>query len=151
MNAAMVAVPTFTTAEVLIPASKVGIASGSSISRMMVDGRSPRDFAASIIPRGIWASPTWVLRTIGSSAYSVSAMNAGTTPMRPVIGIRNASRASDGIVWMTPVTPKTSGAVGRRRAASRPNGMPIAQLAASAANTSPTCSSVSRPKVGRKQ
>ena len=66
----------------------------------------PSDSAASIIPREICVSPTCVLRTIGSSAYSVSAMNAGTTPMRPVSGIRTASRASDGIVWMTPVAPR---------------------------------------------
>ena len=51
---------------------------------------------------------------------------------------------------MTPVTPKTSGAIGRRRAASRPNGMPSAQLAASAANTGPTCSSASRPRSAQK-
>ena len=66
----------------------------------------PSDSAASFMPREICASAACVLRTIGSSAYSASAMNAGTMPMRPVSGISTASSASEGMVCTTPVAPR---------------------------------------------
>ena len=68
MNAAMVAVPTLITAEVLIPAMIVGAANGNSILCRMVPARMPSDSAASFIPREICVSAACVLRTIGSSA-----------------------------------------------------------------------------------
>src|SRR5436309_9168287 len=106
MNAAIVAVPTLMTAEVLIPARIVVAPSGNSILLRIVPAVIPSERAASFIPRGICASAAYVLRTIGSNAYSASAMNAGTVPMRPVSGIRNASNASEGIVWTMPVVPR---------------------------------------------
>ena len=68
MNAAMVAVPTLITAEVLIPASIVGAASGSSIFERIVPARMPSDCAACLMPTVICVSAVCVLRTIGSSA-----------------------------------------------------------------------------------
>jgi len=150
MNAAMVAVPTLITAEVLIPARIVGAASGSSILVRIVPARMPSDCAACLMPTVICVSAVCVLRTMGSSAYSARAMNAGTAPMRPVRGISTARRASDGIVCATPVAPRISPSVAGRLAARMPSGMPMTMLAASDMNTSPRCSSVRRAKSGPK-
>ena len=105
--------------------------------RRIVPGRRPSDSAASRMPFEIWRKAACVLRTIGNSAYSASAMNAGTVPMRPVSGIRNARRASAGMVWMTPVAPMTAAPTDGSFAATMPSGMPTAMLAASDKNTRP--------------
>ena len=67
MKAAMVAVPTPITAEVLIPATIEGAASGSSIKRKRAKEGRPRARADSWREDGIEVSPLWVLRTIGRS------------------------------------------------------------------------------------
>jgi hypothetical protein len=68
MNAAIVAVPTLITADVLMPAMIVSAASGSSILARIVRSSSPSERAASFMPREICVSAVCVLRTIGSNA-----------------------------------------------------------------------------------
>ena len=149
MNAAIVAVPTLITAEVLMPASIVGARERQLDVTQDRPAFRPSDCAACLTPRLIWVQRrVCVFRTIGSSAYSASAMNAGIAPMRPVIGISKASSASAGIVCTTPVMPRIRPSLAGRRAARIPSGMPSAMLAASEANTSSKCSSVSRAKSG---
>jgi len=87
-----------------------------------------------------------VFRTIGNSAYRNSAINAGRTPMRPVIAIRKASSASEGIVCTTLTAPRASCPTRGTFAASTPSGTPTATDAASDANVSTRCSRVSFQK-----
>ena len=66
MKAAMVAVPTLITAEILIPASTDGSASGNSIKRITAPGRNPSARPACRILGAMPANPLSVLRTMGS-------------------------------------------------------------------------------------
>ena len=115
MNAAMVAVPTQMTMAVRTPATMVGKASGSSMRSNWSRRCNPSASDASFKPAGTSARPVQVLRTIGSSAYSVSATSAGPVPMTPISEISTASIASDGIVCNTLVAPSTHGAPGAAR------------------------------------
>lgn len=119
----MVAVPTLMTAAVLTPARMTGSASGRSTTRVRWDGVKPSARAASRRPAGTCSSPTMVLRTIGSSAYTANVISAGTTPIDPTTGISIASSASDGIVCSTPTMARIGCLIGRRAAMS-PSGTP---------------------------
>jgi hypothetical protein len=68
MNAAIVAVPTLTTAAVFTPAMITGAASGRSMAVRRWRGVRPMARAAPRSPGATPANPTQVLRTIGSSA-----------------------------------------------------------------------------------
>ena len=92
----------------------------------------PMPVAASTPAGGTCASPATVLRTTGSSEYSVSAITAGAMPMppmprRPAPGcapanasgaISSPNSAIDGRVWMT-LSTANSGARGRCAAKQR--------------------------------
>ena len=75
-------------------------------------------------------------------------MSAGHTPMVPVSGIKNASSASEGTVWMRPVARSTGCSSRRCLAATMPSGTPTRIAAASEANTSARCCASRRPKSG---
>ncbi|MCY1215635.1 hypothetical protein D9M72_274860 [compost metagenome] len=68
----------------------------------------PSAVPASRSPFGTSASPVTVLRMIGSSEYSVSAMSAGRAPMAPSSEISTASSASEGTVCITLAKPSTT-------------------------------------------
>jgi hypothetical protein len=92
-----VAVPTFITAALLIPASTRGLARGNSTSRRIAPRDSPSASADSRSGAGMLRKPACVFRTMGSKLYRNSATMAGSAPM-PNSGIMNTSSASDGTV-----------------------------------------------------
>ena len=100
INAASVAVPMIKTIAVRIPAIITGIAIGNSTLRKRRHGFIPIPFAASTSDWSTSAIPVYVLRRIGSNAYTTSAMTAGTLPI-PKSGIINPNNASEGIVCKT--------------------------------------------------
>ncbi|CRG03233.1 Uncharacterised protein [Streptococcus pneumoniae] len=85
------------TIAVLIPAIITGMAIGNStlVNRRM--GFIPIPFAASTSDGSTSFTPVYVLRNIGKSAYTTSAMIAGNRPI-PNNGIINPSNANEGIV-----------------------------------------------------
>ena len=105
MKAAMVAVPTLITAEVLMPARIVGSASGSSTMPQdlpRASGRAPCRPGA--CPRGTCDEAG--VRVARDRQQRVEEQRDQRRPRRrwcPVSGIRKASSASDGMVWITPV------------------------------------------------
>ena len=64
----------------------------------------PIPFAASSTAGSRFVTPVCVLRTIGRSAYTVSAMTAVALPT-PENGIRNPSIDIEGIVYRKLITP----------------------------------------------
>ena len=144
----MVAVPTLMTAEVFTPARIKGSASGISMCRSRSRAGSPSASAACRIPAPMPSKPACVLRTIGRSAYRNSAISAGHVPIVPTSAMRKANSASDGMVWITPTTPRIGCAAQRSFAAATPSGTPSATLAASETKTSSRCSPVRRRKSG---
>ena len=70
--------------------------------------------------------------------------------MVPVSGIRNASSAREGIVWITPTAASTGCATARDRAATTPRGTATTIAPASETTTRATCSPSNRAKSGAK-
>ena len=81
-----------------------GIASGSLILKRICMRVLPIPFAASSTAGSRFVIPVCVLRTIGRSAYTVSAMTAVALPT-PENGIRNPSIDMEGIVYRKLITP----------------------------------------------
>ena len=100
IKAASVAVPMINTIAVRIPAMMTGIAIGSSTLVNLLSGFIPMPLAASIREGSTSLIPVYVLRRIGSNAYTTKAIIAGSLPI-PKIGIIKPSSASDGIVCRT--------------------------------------------------
>jgi hypothetical protein len=102
-------------------------------------GVRPSARAARVRPRGTPANPAWVLRTMGSSAYTNSASKAGQKPMAPSKAIKKASSASVGTVCSTPTAPSSHAAQRGRAQAHTPNGTPTPSASSSEPNTSARC------------
>ena len=81
-----------------------GMARGSLILNRICILVLPIPFAASSIAASTLVIPVCVLRTIGSSAYMVSAMTAVILPT-PENGIKKPSMDMDGIVYRKLMTP----------------------------------------------
>ena len=86
--------------------------------------------------------PVIVPRSIGRTAYTVSATSAVRVPMPPTngSGIRNPNSARLGMVCARLASATIGLAIDGRRAATMPSGMPIAAATAVDANTRMTCS-----------
>ena len=111
MNAAIVAVPTAMTAEVLAPASMLRLASGSSIRRSRAPAGSPRAMPDSLSGGAMSARPLAVFRTMGSNAYRKSATTAGAVPAAVLAlavqwGFEGLER------WLVPAGLRLSGEAG---------------------------------------
>ena len=80
INAASVAVATTCTAEMRMPVTMTGAASGSSSRPKICVPRMPIPFAASTVSASTPLIPTYVFVRIGGIARSVSATTVGTNP-----------------------------------------------------------------------
>lgn len=83
--------------------------------------------------------PTMVLRTIGSSAYSTSAVTVGATP-RPSTGISNPSSAKDGMVRIALVSAVAMVEPSRLRYTATPSSTPSAVAISVHCTTTLACS-----------
>jgi hypothetical protein len=90
-----VAAPIVHTAAVRIPAINTGATSGASTSRSFCAGVIPTASAACEIAGSIPCSPATAFRRIGSSAYSVNAINDGRKPSAGMPPPTNADRLSN--------------------------------------------------------
>ena len=96
-KAASVAVPMLTMVAVLIPASTVGLASGSTMRKRICLPVKPKARAFSRCLGSTLRMPVKVLSTTGSRLYMHSAASAGLMPT-PNSGMRKHSSASEGTV-----------------------------------------------------
>ena len=85
IKAASVAVPMINTIAVRIPAMITGIAIGSSTLVNLLSGFIPMPLAASIREGSTSLIPVYVLRRIGSNAYTTKAIIAGSLPIRKLV------------------------------------------------------------------
>ena len=90
----------------LNPEKITGNARGNFILKRVCHFVLPIPFEASNIAGETFTSPIYVFRTIGSIAYIISAVIAVLFPI-PEKGIRNPSRAIDGIVYRKFTADKT--------------------------------------------
>ncbi len=125
MKAESVAMPTLITAAVRTPAIITGRASGSRTIHSRCQAVMPMPWAASLTSAGTPSSPAIVLRTIGNSAYNVSAMIAGSAPMRCNSAKSNVSIARLGTVCRISAPARIVAHSFGPRAAKIPAGMPI--------------------------
>ena len=94
--------------------------------------------AASMMAGSMVVRPVYVLRTMGSSAYTVSATTAVRSPM-PVTGMRKPNSAMDGMVY-TKFTSASTGFAPRRHAAmAMPSDSPMRAASAMDMNEMPIC------------
>ena len=87
-----------------MPDRMTGMASGSLIRNRICSRVLPMPLAASRIAGSTFVSPVCVLRTMGSRAYTVSAMTAVALPT-PENGIRKPSMEMDGMVYRKLISP----------------------------------------------
>src|SRR5262245_58742504 len=139
--AAMVTVPTPTTADTRMPAMIAGSASGNSTCHRRCAGVMPIASAASRIAGSIERRPAEVVRTIGSSAYRTRATSAVRAPMPPTSGrgSRKPNSARLGIVCTTLATAASGPPIRAFLAATMPSGTPTATAAVVDTSTRAMC------------
>ncbi len=139
--AAIVAVPTPTTAATRTPATIDGSASGSSTIHSNWRDVMPIATPASMTARSTLRRPATVVRTTGSNAYSVSVTSAvrGPTPPMNGNGNRNPNSARLGIVCVMLAMASTGRPSRGRRNAKMPAGRPSAVAAPVETITSRRC------------
>ena len=144
----MVAVPTLITAEVFTPARIVGSASGSSIAAGLSRRQAQRGAGLHQAARHLDEAGVGVAH---DRQQRIEEQRDQRRPHAdvPVSGIRNASSASDGMVWIMPVATQHRL---RDAAASSPRACRAARRSATASasepKTSTRCSASRRPKSG---
>ena len=116
------------------------------LSKVVRCGSNPSAAADSRTAVGISCRPVAVFRTIGSRLYKNRAKIAvtGLIPKNGS-GTSNASKARDGIVWITLVVERMKLLTGPGRLARMPSGMPTIIPRKSEAPTNSKCRNVQRP------
>src|SRR5262249_13743048 len=131
MAAAIVAVPTDTTAAIRTPARITGSARGSSTIRSRSASVIPRPVAASTTAGSTCRIPVYVFRRMGRSAYGTGGRMAVRAPMPPIAGsgIRKPKSARLGMGWATVGKPRSGRGSRGERVISTPSGTPTATAA----------------------
>ncbi len=132
-----------------MPVSTTGQASGSLIRSSRFSGLMPMPRAASSTAPGTPSSPVMVLRRIGNTAYSTSAVIVGARPS-PNSGMSRPNSASDGTVSMVPATPSARARARGRPSTAIPSPIPTTAATATAISTTSACSAASRAIVGQR-